>query len=170
MSQTRLRIPSYRKHKASGKAVVTLDGRDFYLGPHGSQISRDEYDRLVSKWLANGRRSQGHGGSGGFAATVSILADRFLDHAAIHYRRSDGTATNSINNFKQAIRPLRRLYGASSVAAFGPRQLTAVRQVMIDRGWCRTNINHQIGRIKQVFRWGVENEIVPGLAKPWSIG
>ena len=43
MSQTRLRISSYRKHKASGKAVVTLDGRDCYLGPHSSQISRDEF-------------------------------------------------------------------------------------------------------------------------------
>jgi hypothetical protein len=27
------RIPTYRKHRASGQAVVTLDSRDFYLGP-----------------------------------------------------------------------------------------------------------------------------------------
>jgi len=25
------RIPKYRKHKASGQAVVTLDGKDHYL-------------------------------------------------------------------------------------------------------------------------------------------
>ena len=37
-------VPSYRKHKASGQAVVTLSGRDVYLGPHGSQVSKDEYD------------------------------------------------------------------------------------------------------------------------------
>ena len=28
--------PTYRKHRPSGQAVVTLSGRDFYLGPHGS--------------------------------------------------------------------------------------------------------------------------------------
>jgi hypothetical protein len=44
--------PKYQKHRASGQAVVTLDGRDFYLGPHGTQASRDEYDRLVGEWLS----------------------------------------------------------------------------------------------------------------------
>ena len=28
-----VRTPSYRLHKPSGQAVVTLDGRDHYLGP-----------------------------------------------------------------------------------------------------------------------------------------
>ena len=32
--------PKYRKHRASGQAVVTLDGRDRYLGPHGTNASR----------------------------------------------------------------------------------------------------------------------------------
>ena len=49
------RIPKYSKHKASGQAVVTLDGKDFYLGTHGSKVSRTEYDQLVSEWQANGR-------------------------------------------------------------------------------------------------------------------
>ena len=49
-------LPKYRKHRASGQAIVTLDGRDFYLGPHGTQTSKREYDRLVGEWQANGRR------------------------------------------------------------------------------------------------------------------
>jgi hypothetical protein len=28
-------VPTYRFHKARGPAVVTLDGRDYYLGPYG---------------------------------------------------------------------------------------------------------------------------------------
>ena len=48
-------VPKYRKHRASGQAVVTLNGRDLYLGPHGTKASRVEYDRLTSEWLANGR-------------------------------------------------------------------------------------------------------------------
>ena len=47
--------PKYRKHRPSGQAVVTLDGRDHYLGPHGSEASLAAYDRLTGEWLANGR-------------------------------------------------------------------------------------------------------------------
>ena len=48
--------PKYRLHKATGCAVVTLDGRDIYLGRHGTAESRAKYDELVARWLANGRR------------------------------------------------------------------------------------------------------------------
>ena len=48
--------PRYRHHKPSGQAVVTIDGRDFYLGTHGTKQSREDYDRLIGEWLANGRR------------------------------------------------------------------------------------------------------------------
>src|SRR5688500_17611886 len=47
--------PKYRKHRASGQAIVTIDAKDLYLGPHGSRASRDEYDKLISQWLAGGR-------------------------------------------------------------------------------------------------------------------
>ena len=48
-------LPKLRTHKASGRAMVTLDGQDIYLGPAGSLIARNQYDRIVSEWLANGR-------------------------------------------------------------------------------------------------------------------
>jgi len=32
--------PTHRLHRPSGKAVVTLNGADFYLGRHGSPESR----------------------------------------------------------------------------------------------------------------------------------
>ena len=50
-----LRVPSYRLHKPSGRAVVTLGGRDHYLGRYGSAASKREYERLVAEWLANHR-------------------------------------------------------------------------------------------------------------------
>lgn len=51
-----LRTPRYRLHRPSGHAVVTLDGRDVYLGKRGAPESRAEYDRLIAEWLINGRR------------------------------------------------------------------------------------------------------------------
>lgn len=50
-------VPKYRKHRASGQAIVTITGRDHYLGPHGTKASKAEYDRLVTEWLASGRPS-----------------------------------------------------------------------------------------------------------------
>ena len=51
------RVPAYCQHSASGQARVKLGGEYIYLGPHGSQTTRNEYDRLIAEWLATGRRS-----------------------------------------------------------------------------------------------------------------
>lgn len=48
MSKTTSRpVPRYRHHKPSGQAVVTMDGRDFYLGSWNGADSRREYDKLT---------------------------------------------------------------------------------------------------------------------------
>jgi hypothetical protein len=44
-----LRVPTYRRRKPTGQAVVTLGGRDIYLGKHGPADSRQEYRRLVGE-------------------------------------------------------------------------------------------------------------------------
>jgi hypothetical protein len=49
------RIPKYRLHKPSGLAVVRLNGKDIYMGEHGSDSSRQQYARLIKEWLANNR-------------------------------------------------------------------------------------------------------------------
>jgi hypothetical protein len=63
------RTLGYQVHKPSGQADVTLDGRDCYLGKHGTQESRSAYDRIIAEWLANGphlspRRDSGEGING----------------------------------------------------------------------------------------------------------
>jgi hypothetical protein len=55
-------IPAYRKHQASGQAIVTIAGRTLYLGPHGTKSSRLEYHRLVGEWIAAGRPTNNLGG------------------------------------------------------------------------------------------------------------
>ena len=49
-------IPQLGRHKASGQAVVCLNGKDHYLGRCGSAEAQAEYERLIALWLANGRR------------------------------------------------------------------------------------------------------------------
>lgn len=43
------KIPSYRLHKASGQAVVTLNGTHIYLGKHESEASRRSYDKVIAE-------------------------------------------------------------------------------------------------------------------------
>ena len=42
-------VPSYRLHKPSGQARVIINGRHVYLGPYGSEESREKYARLVAE-------------------------------------------------------------------------------------------------------------------------
>jgi hypothetical protein len=44
MPKLNSRLPKHSKHRASGQAVVTLNERDFYLGPYGSVESKEKYD------------------------------------------------------------------------------------------------------------------------------
>jgi hypothetical protein len=50
--------PRYYRHKASGQAVVTISGKDFYLGLWKSKASFVGYDRVIAEWLAAGRSNQ----------------------------------------------------------------------------------------------------------------
>jgi hypothetical protein len=50
-------LPKYRKHKRSGNALVVLNGREIYLGKHGSKASIEKYDRLIAEWIQSGRQS-----------------------------------------------------------------------------------------------------------------
>ena len=44
------RPPAYRLHKARNCAVVTIDGKNHYLGPYGSPESHEKYARLIAEW------------------------------------------------------------------------------------------------------------------------
>ena len=153
----RSRVPSYRLHKSSGQAVVTLDGKDHYLGPHGSERSRAEYDRLIAEWLSIGRRAPV--ASAEDALTIDELVVRYWEFAGEYYPSS--ARTNELENMRYAIRPLRKLYGQTVAGSFGPKALKSVRDHLIEANLSRRTINARIGRIKRIFRWAVENELVP---------
>src|SRR5262245_56380073 len=47
------RLPKLRKHRASGQALVTLNGHDHYLGRYGTKSSKQQYDRLCGEYLSS---------------------------------------------------------------------------------------------------------------------
>ena len=144
--------PKYRKHKASGQAIVTLSGKDHYLGPHGTKASRLEYDRVIAEWIAGGRLPLLETEE---RTIVQVIA-AYLHHAKDYYRGS-----GEYENMRYALRPLKEVYGRTPAAEFSPLKLKAIREKMIADGLCRNEVNHRIGRIKRCFCWAVENELVP---------
>ena len=160
MSATTLRTPSYRHHKPSGQAVVTLDGRDIYLGRYGTPQSRAEFDRLLAEWLSNGRRFPAPASAHGTDLSVNELSLAYLAFADGYYTKR-GKPTSEPGSIRQTIKPLRQLYGHTLAREFGPLQLKAVRQAMIDAGLCRNEVNKRTGRIVRLFKWAVGEAIVP---------
>ena len=151
-------LPSYRKHKASGRAVVTLSGKDHYLGPYGTEASRHEYDRVILEWLANGRKlcPAEHGKK---QLSVNELILQYWNHAKDYYVKN-GQPTSEQGTIKSALRPLRRLYGDRSTDDFTPLGLKAVRTQYVSEGLCRATVNRYVSHIKRMFKWAVENELV----------
>jgi integrase len=158
--------PSLRRHAASGQGLVTLSGRDHYLGkwPSGCKKPPAEvqaaYDRLIAEWRANGRRPLAPAGEAP-GLTVGELILRFWPHVERHYRHPDGTPTGEVENYRHSLRPLRQLYEGLPAAEFSPLKLKAVRETMVKASLVRTLINRRVGRIVRMFKWGVAEELVP---------
>jgi hypothetical protein len=57
--------------------VVTLNGRDIYLGKHGTDESRAEYERRIAEWHASGKQLP----KAPADLTLNELMDSFRSHA-----------------------------------------------------------------------------------------
>lgn len=117
------------------------------------------------------------------SVTVTQVIAAFWSHAKRAYPvppyQEGKRPRGELGNFWDALRPLRRLYGATAADSFGPRALMAVRDAMTqpkqvknpvtgevpdEPGWCRNVANRHLSRLKHVFKWAVEHEMIPGEA------
>jgi integrase len=154
------RLPSYRLHKPTGLAVVSIGGRDVYLGKHDSPESRSEYDRIIAEWLATGRRPMVADAASGADLSMNEMVLAYLQHVDAYYIKN-GKSTSEPVNIRLALRPLRQLYGHTLAREFGPLRLKTVRQAMIDSDLCRSEINKRVRRVIRAFKWAVSEEMVP---------
>jgi integrase len=167
-------IPQPTRHR-TGQAVVRLCGRDFYLGIYGSAEAKTKYDELITQWLANGRRLPEA------RCTVNEVILAYLRHCKGYYSNSP----KEVDKVVFALRPLKATFGRLPADEFGPLKLKATRDRMLETQkrtverivtegkqkrkekqtltylLARRTINQRIGVVKRMFKWAVENEIVP---------
>jgi integrase len=157
--------PSYRRHKQSGQAIVTLTDpsgvrRDVLVGKYGTSASRKEYARVLSEWEAAGQRlpAQDHQTS---SLSMNELILSYWRYAEEYYgfrsdrERGDGAC------LRGALSIIRQLYGHSSAQDFGPLSRKACREKMIEKGWSRSYVNAQIDRLRRMFRWAAGEQLLP---------
>jgi len=151
-------VPKYRKHRASGQAIVTIAGKDHYLGPHGTKASHALYDRLVAEYLSAGRQVI-EPAKASSVTVVEVLA-AFWRHCKLYYVK-DGKPTHERAAFKRIICDVRKLYGSVPAADFGPRSLKAIRQIWLTRKQSRRTINQSARRLVGIYRWAASEEMIP---------
>jgi integrase len=155
--------PSYRLHKASGQAVVTIDRKDHYLGVHGTPDSRLRYERLISAWM-QGKPAPEPEPEASNDFTIAELCAQYNRWATGYYVKS-GEPTSELKNVRRAIKGLCDVYPSLAAKEFSPLKLKLVRQRFIDDGLSRLTCNRYTGIVIRIFAFGVENELIPSAVK-----
>ena len=153
--------PGYCLHKPSGQAIVRLGGRMFYLGPFGSDESRQEYAKLKAEWLVSKNAEKFVQSPDG--PTVAAVCLAYLDHAEVYYGPG-----KELEAMKRAIEPLSQLYAKLPAKAFGPLEFKAVRGWWLSRE-CQTvagrltrqYVNTQMKRVTRILKWSVGEAMIP---------
>ncbi len=160
------RVPTYRLHKASGQAIVKLAGKTHYLGKWGTTESRQKYSAKIAEYTATDFQQPASDG-----LTIAELFEAFRQHAVAYYRKN-ARPTGEVSEFLYAMRPVLSLYAALAAKEFGPLKLIAARALLVNgfTDWngkriaaaSRGVVNHRVRRLKHIFRWGVEQQLVAG--------
>jgi len=172
------RVPKYRRHTLRDFAFVERQGKRIRLpGRHNSPESLRAYAAFI-KEIGADRPAPTPAPVPGQPITVAHLVLLYLQWAATYYVNTDGSPNKEYGQLKYAAGPLCVVAGDVLVSDFGPLKLEEVRNAMVSgswdirthpdtgeeapRPWTRPHINRQINRIRRIFRWGVQRELVPG--------
>ena len=113
MSRPRSLQPAYCLHRRSGNAFVKINGRQIFLGKHGTPASRDAYQVAVGEWIAQGRPaaappnvSVDSGGAGSVkpaGITIAELVDAYWTHAQDYYKPKPNRSTGELALIRMAL-------------------------------------------------------------------
>lgn len=151
------KLPKYRLHKASGRAVLQwkplekiLGKAEIYLDGLYDSTECVEHFARIRKLLdenkpmsaAERRAIKTHG---------YCVADLVAEYKKLKGRNKTNTYT--------AINYLNEWFGSWTLSEFGTVQLIAYRKKLISPSRAVGYINQLVGRVVRVFKWGVQHEM-----------
>ncbi|HQY87644.1 MAG TPA: hypothetical protein PK402_03230 [Tepidisphaeraceae bacterium] len=158
-------VPTYRLHKSTGRAVVTLNGRDWPLGEYDTPDSKQRYHALIARWLAGNRAPLNEAEvveSNRAIDRTSINVNDLLDARKRQLEKElpEATLKAELGRIGGATAHLRELYGTSPACSLSPLKLKAVRERVIQHGYVRKTINHYVRYIIEAVKWAASEEMI----------
>ncbi len=97
--------------------------------------------------------------------TVAEVCLAYLKFAIVEYDRG-GKPSEEYNHIRRVVKSLRMMFGSLRAAEFGSARLLEFRDALCraedgDAKPTRTHVNTSIGRVKRMFKWAAERELVP---------
>lgn len=120
MSKNRMpRILRQKRKNGNDFAFVKLNGKHVYLGTWGNHDVQEQYNRVISEWLARGKQLPPP------PDTVAIMEciEIYLVYARQYYQQSK----SSLERVNYSMNALLALYGRMPAAEFTATHLRAVR-------------------------------------------
>jgi integrase len=137
--------PSLHLQKSSGQAYIRWNGRQIYLGPHGSKEAKDAYVREIVR-LSGQRSTDEAEAPRGKEELVGGLLLRSLEHIEKTVQASE------FKNYKSVAKRVADQFALLPVADFGVDQLRELQEDFIRLRWRRGVVNRQIVRIRTIWR------------------
>lgn len=156
MPRPKSQQPAYGFHP-SGQARVVLDGKQFYLGKHGTPESYARYFALLAEYNANGQKAP---------ESVTHMIDEAIrvkdltadyTHRALPMYQHDSVMTKRLKNL---LKLLDERHGNEPAAEFGPRKLEELRETFVKAGCSRKYCNSKTRLLVRIFQHGVARELV----------
>ena len=124
-------------------------------------VARDMYARAVFEHGQTDVQRQPRRESRPQVRTVAGLVREYLAHARRYYVSPDGEQSGEADRIEIALRPLIEHCPALPVERFGPLAPKEYRDRMIEANLCRSYVNKRVNMVRRMFRWAVEEELVP---------
>ena len=176
MARPKAKAPSLRYH-LSGQSVVTIDGKDFYLGKHDSPGALARHAVLIGIYQSGGLKLPADFDPADLDAKAALLLSPpapqptqqaaeplLVRHVAASYRLLIKTkyASNpaELHRLHQICDETDLHEGDKLTEEYGPLALQRQRQRWIDGGNSRVYCNRLTNAVVRMFKYAVSQELV----------
>jgi integrase len=169
--------PSMRYH-LSGQAVVTLGGKDFYLGKHNSSEAIARYAVLIAEYQRAGLTLSEDFDQKALFAKADALIDpspriaherqenepiRVKDVAEC-FRSFASTRFafqyQELSRVNRLCDELIELYGDDLAVDFGPKRLKQMQRRWVSKDLSRPYVNRLVKLVRRMFKYAVSEELI----------